>query len=161
MIHNDVWLPNSKFLSKLTLVLDHFFPLLLLLIDFLFLSNPVFLRRHAYVVAALLLMYLPINMYYSMSGKPPYSFVDWQSWKSLLIAVAAGCVFLLTFYILDWVTRIKLQYFSSGRNKAILHVLESQKFETAEGYKYSQYSTGDASMSKSSLSGSMGTPKID
>ena len=77
LIHDDVWRPNSKLLSKMTLVLDHFLPLLLLLIDYLFLSNPVFLRRHAYVVASLLLLYLPINMYFSVAGKPPYSMIDW------------------------------------------------------------------------------------
>lgn len=128
IIHNDVWRPNSKILSKTTLVLDHFLPLLLLLIDYLFLSNPVFLRRHAYVVVALLLIYMPINMYFSVQGRPPYSMIDWQSWTSFLYALLFAGSFILVFYILEWVTRIKLQYFSPGRNKAILHVLQSQQF---------------------------------
>ena len=68
LLFKSTFQPGKTLTAKFSLVLDHFLPLLLLLIEYLLFSNPVFLKRHAYVVLGLLIIYTPINMGYSLFG---------------------------------------------------------------------------------------------
>ena len=90
--------------SKVSLVLDHFLPLLLLLIEYFALSNPIFLKRHAYVVVTLLIIYTPINMGYSLFDQAPYAIMDWKTIDSLFIGIGFFLGFFIIFFSLEWLT---------------------------------------------------------
>lgn len=77
LIFKDAWNPNWNFIRHASMAMDHSVPLFLLLVEYIFLSNPVFLKRHIYVIFIMIILYLPINLYYTFIGKPPYAIMDW------------------------------------------------------------------------------------
>jgi dolichyl-phosphate-mannose--protein O-mannosyl transferase len=51
--------------------MDHTIPIIALILEY-FLANPVFIKRHLYALLIIILVYLPIYMYFIFSGNPPY-----------------------------------------------------------------------------------------
>ena len=126
LLYTDVYNPNWNARRKASMIMDHSVPLGLLLFEYLFLANPVFLRRHVYAIGIILILYLPFNLYYTFIGKPPYAIMDWQSATGVILPLVFLATFLLIFIAVEFLTRKKLFCFAGPRNATILHVLESK-----------------------------------
>jgi len=66
-----MWNSMSSWRTKTNLIMDHTIPIIALIFEY-FLANPVFIKRHLYAILILILIYLPIYMYFIFSGNPPY-----------------------------------------------------------------------------------------
>ena len=116
LLFKDTWFDYVKINRKISMAMDHSVPLFLLLIEY-FLANTAFLKKHVYAVCFLILLYLPINLYYSIIGKPPYAIMDWASLTGFILPIAFAGGFILVFLSLEFLTRIKLGWLSGLRNR--------------------------------------------
>ena len=121
-------------LRKTNFVLDHVIPVAALTFDY-FLSNPIFIRRHIYAIVLIILLYLPIYMFFIISGNPPYPNLDLNSVKNLFLNIIIGISILVLFLILEKCTKLKLEK-CGIKNQRILEILNRKDFD-ADGYKFS------------------------
>lgn len=122
-----------------------------------FVMNNVFCRRHIWIFLLFIAVYLINNMIFVANGFLPYGeYNDWKSFKGIITPILGNILSILMFYFMDWVTRQKL-IMTSKNGKSIYSInsmnlckiLTEKEYDALEGYKFSQFSSGDASISGS------------
>ena len=122
-----------------------------------FVMNNVFCRRHIWIFLLFIGVYLINNMIFVANGFLPYGeYNDWKSFKGIITPILGNILSILMFYFMDWVTRQKL-IMTSKNGKSIYSInsmnlckiLTEKEYDALEGYKFSQFSSGDASISGS------------
>jgi hypothetical protein len=103
-----MWNPMTSKLRKTNLIMDHIVPITALIFDY-FLSNPIFIRRHIYAIVLIIFVYLPIYMYFIISGNPPYPNLDLYSVKNLFFNVLIGFSIAGLFLLIEICTKLKLE----------------------------------------------------
>jgi hypothetical protein len=97
----------SSWIKKTNLIMDHTIPIIALLLDY-FLANPVFIKRHIYAVLIIIIIYLPIYMYFIFTGNPPYPQIDLNSAKNFFYTLLFGLSILCLFLFIEMCTKLKL-----------------------------------------------------
>lgn len=97
---------NSAYF-QVSKVIDHYLPLVILIIDYI-LSSPAFVLRHLIFSFSYGLLFMISNMIVSLAGDAPYKFMDWSSVVGVLTPLAVIIIYPLVHYILFWLTRKRL-----------------------------------------------------
>lgn len=136
--------------------MDHTVPILALICEY-FVMNPVFVRRHIWIYLFFSLVYFINNIIFVANGFQPYGeFNNWKSFKGIAVPIVGFILSVLVFYFMDWATRQKLMILSKNgksiyslNSQQLCKILTEKEYDAIEGYKFSQFSTGDASLSGS------------
>ena len=99
------------FWFRLQLVIDHSLPLVVLMIDYVFLNALSFIPRHFVFVSAASIAYMLLNMAATLHlGQPLYPFIDWKGVTGFCL-VPLGMMFgcWLLFRLLELITYKKLK----------------------------------------------------
>lgn len=102
--------------------MDHFVPLLALLIDYTMNCQPI-IRRHFLIVIIIAFIYILVLMGYSISGFPPYPNMNWDSWRGTLIPILILALTIVLFFLLEVITKKKLKWVGGEQNERILDIL--------------------------------------
>ena len=101
---------------KIEMILDHSTPLFCLLLDYSVNAIPM-ARRHVVPILATSTVYLLVNLIYvKASGRWVYKFLSWESFLTVLIALAIGLVMGLMHYCLFRINIYKLTKFAEKRD---------------------------------------------
>lgn len=87
--------------------MDHILPIMSLLIEYV-ITNPVFVKRHIFIIVALGFIYLIFNFSYSVAGYPPYDMTDWKSVKGCIMPFVCINLGNLLYVFLEFCNRKKL-----------------------------------------------------
>jgi hypothetical protein len=122
------------------LLMDHVTPLTGLTIDFLLNYQP-FVKRHAFILMGIMKLYLIVIGAYSLAGRAPYEMDLWDSVGGLTSIVCTFCIGVVLFYLLEIITRFKLE---RGGNSLIVSILTTK--DKSSDYKFSQHSDASNSL---------------
>ena len=90
---------------------NHSVPICLLFFDWLFFSSKPFVRRHFYISFFIAIMYLLLNFLSTkITGIPVYPAMKWSGLLGYLIPLAFIPFGTLIFFILYFITKMKLYY---------------------------------------------------
>lgn len=99
-------------LDKAQMVLDHSLPMTLLILDYVLLNSIPFVMRHLPAQIFVMLVYLVINIGYSIyQGYPVYPPLDWTDWRGILLGVLLAVFFAVMSYLMQRFTLWKLRLF--------------------------------------------------
>lgn len=97
----------SSWIRKTNLIMDHTIPIIALVLEY-FLANPVFIKRHIYAILSIILIYLPVYMYFIFTGNPPYPQIDLKSATNFFYTLLFGLSIIFLFLLLEMCTKLKL-----------------------------------------------------
>lgn len=126
-LHADSWhsttFKDRNFTERFSLVADHSLPLLCLIIEYC-MTQMVFMKRHVMILAFIATFYLIINLSYSLAYRAPYSWTDWHSVGGVFLHLGLFLIFILEFYLIEWLNRKKL--LAHGDNEVMVAILSDQ-----------------------------------
>jgi hypothetical protein len=96
-------------------ILEHAIPLILLVIDLHLNSVVIWNYKYVKYQFILLLIYLPINVYYTLNVKPIYSLIDYHNFLSLVLILGS----ILTVPICHFIAIRYCSFFKSNLIKSI------------------------------------------
>ena len=98
-----------KGLRLLGLIMDHTFPLVVLLTEYIFLNSVPFINRHMPIVFGVGGLYMVFNMIYTLTNEPIYDPITWNSPMGIIIPILTIAVSLGIFVLLRKITKHKLR----------------------------------------------------
>jgi hypothetical protein len=107
ILHKDANTLSVDWKVQTNLYMDHIIPIIALICEF-FLSYQPILKRHAFILLAIMSSYLLFNIGYTIAGKPPYDVNEWHTFLGALTCLGTFGMGIVLFYLLEMFTRIKL-----------------------------------------------------
>ena len=100
---------NDDIIGLLGLCLDHALPMVILLVEYVFLSAIPFSKRHFIGIVLICMIYLSINLTITLvSGRPVYDPMSWTDPMGIIIPIAVIFVALGLGFLMECGTRKKL-----------------------------------------------------
>ena len=91
------------------MIILHTFPICVLVIEYIFISNIPFASRHYFgFCLPLVVAYLALNCYISLTDKPYYPFITWKGFFGIALPLLMGLSSYLIFKCIHILTRMRL-----------------------------------------------------